>query len=121
MTALVPYTNGSRRSNKAWEPIDGRLHRSHVDILKFIRKRKKGATCDQVEAGLNRIHQTVSARINELVNWGYLFDTGNKRITRSGHKARVLRCEWPTKKTAKQMLLLKEGSGEEKASGSRSG
>lgn len=109
MNKLVPYTKGSRRAKKAWEPVDPLLNSTHVAILKFVRKRKKGATCDQTEVGLNRIHQTVSARITELVEWGYLIDTGNKRITRSGHKARVLRCEWPTRKTAQQMLLLKEG------------
>lgn len=113
MSLKVPYTKGSRKAAKAWEPFDPTLSAFHVKILKLIgRRRKRGATCDQVEAEMNGLHQTISARINELVARGFLIDTGNKRITRSGHKARVLRSDWPTKKTAQQMLLLKEGNDE---------
>ena len=106
--ALVPYTKGSKRSKNAWEPVDLRLTRLHMKILKLVKGRKRGMTCDQVEAALKGLHQTISARINELVGWSYLIDTGNKRLTRSGFPARVLRSMWPSTKTARQMLLLKE-------------
>jgi hypothetical protein len=112
--ALVPYTKGSRRAKNAWEPIDPSLNHTHIKILNLVGKRKRGMTCDQVEVTGEIIHQTASARITELVQKGYLIDTGNTRLTRSGHPARVLRSEWPKKKTPKQMLLLKEDDGEEK-------
>lgn len=106
--AAIPYRKGSRRGRNAWEPIDLTLTPLHVKILRLVCRRKKGMTCDQVEATLQMLHQTISARINELVKRGYLIETGNKRLTRSGFPARVLKAEWPKKDTAKQMLLLKD-------------
>lgn len=48
-----------------------------------------GATCDEVETYLGLRHQTASARIRELVLIGKIFDTGWRRLTRSGRKARI--------------------------------
>ncbi|MCA1379516.1 MarR family transcriptional regulator [Bradyrhizobium sp. BRP05] len=58
------------------------------NILAFIR-REGDATCDEVEVRCNLTHQTASARIRELVLQGKLVDTGDRRKTRSGRKARV--------------------------------
>jgi threonine dehydratase len=49
---------------------------------------KKGATCDEVEVALGMRHQTVSARITELMDMGALKIIGT-RETRSGRPARV--------------------------------
>lgn len=106
--ALVPYTKGPRRGRDSWEPVDPWLNQTHVKILKLVGRRKRGMTCDQVEAAGEIIHQTASARITELVEKGYLVDTGQKRLTRTGHLARILRSTWPNKKTPRQLLLLKE-------------
>lgn len=96
--------------------MDPWLNETHIKILKLVGKRKKrGMTCDQVEVTGEIIHQTASARITELVEKGYLVDTGSTRLTRTGHPARILRSTWPNKKTPRQLLLLKEdGDGEKK-------
>lgn len=53
----------------------------------------RGATCDEVEAALDLRHQTASARIRELFLQGKIYDSGQKRKTRSGRSAVV----WFTK------------------------
>jgi hypothetical protein len=52
---------------------------------------RDGATCDEVEAQIDGRHQTVSARVRELVQLGRIVDTGQRRPTRSGRAARVYR------------------------------
>lgn len=51
--------------------------------------RYERSTADAVEAALNGRHQTISARVRELVQLGYLFDSGHRAATRSGRSARV--------------------------------
>ena len=46
-----------------------------------------GLTVDQLEQTLNRSHQSVSARVNELRNKGWIVDSGRKRPTRTGRSA----------------------------------
>ena len=46
-----------------------------------------GLTVDQTEQILNRSHQSVSARVNELRNKGWIVDSGRKRLTRSRRSA----------------------------------
>lgn len=50
-----------------------------------------GLTCDQVEQKMNRSHQTISARVNQLRDKGWIVDSGLRRLTRSGRKAIVWR------------------------------
>lgn len=50
-----------------------------------------GLTCDQVEVKLNRSHQSISARVNDLMSKGWIMDSGLRRLTRSGRKATVWR------------------------------
>jgi predicted transcriptional regulator len=50
-----------------------------------------GLTVDAIEQRLNRSHQSVSARVNELRNKGWLVDSGITRLTRSGRPAIVWR------------------------------
>lgn len=54
-----------------------------------IRDAEDGATCDEVEVVLGLRHQTASARIRDLVIAKRIFDTGRRRLTRSGRKARI--------------------------------
>jgi hypothetical protein len=49
----------------------------------------ENATCDEIEELYTLRHQTASARIRELVQAGKIYDTGLRRDTRSGRKARV--------------------------------
>lgn len=46
-----------------------------------------GMTVDQIEQTINRSHQSVSARVNELRNKGWIVDSGRKRLTRSRRSA----------------------------------
>lgn len=48
-----------------------------------------GLTVDQLEIQLSRSHQSVSARVNELRDKGWVRDSGQRRKTRSGRKAIV--------------------------------
>jgi hypothetical protein len=50
-----------------------------------------GCTCDELEAVTGGRHQTVSARVRELVLSGDIHDTGDRRPTRSGRNARIYR------------------------------
>lgn len=48
-----------------------------------------GLTVDQLEVILRRPHQSVSARVNDLVRKGWIVESGMKRKTRSGRQAIV--------------------------------
>jgi predicted ArsR family transcriptional regulator len=56
-------------------------------VLDTIRTRP--STCDDIERLLGLSHQTASARINELVREHEIIDSGARRPTKSGRKARV--------------------------------
>ena len=59
-------------------------------IFNYIKRRpKRGATTDEVEGALGLLHQTASARINEMRDWGLLRETGIRRPTRTGRPANV--------------------------------
>ena len=76
-------------SRAAYASVEPELPRLRADVLKFIRRcGKQGATCDEIEAGLGMSHQTVSARVNELMNTERIVDVG-RRKTRSGRTAFV--------------------------------
>jgi hypothetical protein len=53
------------------------------------RRKHFGATCDEVEQALEGRHQTISARIRELVLMHFIIDSKVRRLTRSGRLARV--------------------------------
>lgn len=67
--------------------LGGRLR---LEVFSFISDCGwAGATCDEVEQALNMKHQTASARVNELMNGGYIHNSGRKRATSSGRAAIV--------------------------------
>jgi hypothetical protein len=69
---------------------DESLSRLRRRVYFMIARRKlHGATCDEVEVVLELRHQTASARIRELVLTDFVFDSGIRRLTRSGRYARV--------------------------------
>jgi hypothetical protein len=69
---------------------DESLSRLRRRIYFMIARRELyGATCDEVEEILELRHQTASARIRELVLGGFIFDSGQRRLTRSERYARV--------------------------------
>lgn len=48
-----------------------------------------GMTCDEVERETGLSHQSASARIRELALMNRIFDSGARRVTRSGRRATV--------------------------------
>ena len=58
-------------------------------FLMIDRRKHFGATCDEVEQALEGRHQTISARIRELVLMHFIIDSKVRRLTRSGRLARV--------------------------------
>jgi hypothetical protein len=64
-------------------------------VLDAIAGRPDGATCEEVEDILAAKHQTISARIRELVLMNKLYDTGVTRFNKSGRKAIVYKPVFP--------------------------
>lgn len=58
-------------------------------VLDAIADQPDGATCEEIEDILEMKHQTVSARIRELVLMNKLYDTGVTRQNKSGRNAIV--------------------------------
>lgn len=66
-----------------------------------------GATCDEIEAATGLLHQTCSARMNDLMNEGVIKPSGFKRSTRRGRPADVYCLAFvPTAEAPKQSALL---------------
>lgn len=88
------YVRGSDTSSDAADSLDeSLLSRLRAKVFALIDMRgERGATCDEIEMALDLRHQTASARVRELVLGGLIFDTGKRRITRSGRGARVYCC-----------------------------
>jgi len=93
--AIPKYVKDSDTSFMAAENIAPFVTELQQRVLRFILSRgEKGATCDEVEEGLGMIHQTASARINELKDSTderpqMLFDSMVRRQTRHGQQATV--------------------------------
>ena len=83
-------TDTSAEAGASMNDHVGKLARECFDeIAAVYNNRGIGLTVDALEQTLNRSHQSVSARVNELRNKGWLVDSGRKRTTRSGRKAIV--------------------------------
>jgi predicted transcriptional regulator len=90
MPRKAKHAAGSETSHAAAESIEGAvLNEMQLRVLETIID-SPGMTCDEVEVKLDPMpHQTVSARINELRNTGYIEESGEQRNTRRGRKAVV--------------------------------
>ncbi len=75
-------------SENALRSIDSIAQQVRMRVLREIAVRG-GLTCDEVEEILDMRHQTISPRVNELMNQGLISDSGLRRKTRSGHEAAV--------------------------------
>jgi hypothetical protein len=80
----------SETSKEAFESIQPVAGNMRAMVYGFIQGRGQyGATCDEIEEGLDMRHQTCSARVRDLVKDGSIRFKGEKRKTRSGRKAEV--------------------------------
>lgn len=75
-------------------PSLGPLARRVFDEIAYV----DGLTCDQVEQTVGKSHQTISARVNELRDKGWIVDSGRRRKTRSNRSAIV----WVPSQTARR-------------------
>lgn len=75
-------------SLEAYKSIQHRIISLKEQVLILIRK-KNGLTCDEVEQLIQGNHQTISARINDLMKEGSIIDSNKRRKTRSGRDAIV--------------------------------
>ena len=64
---VAPH-NGTDTSAKAAESIRPNLNAMRALVLSYIKASEDGLTCEQLEGLTGLKHQTVSARLNELVN-----------------------------------------------------
>lgn len=85
------YVRDADTSRDAADSLDeSLLSRLRGEIFALIDVRgERGATCDEIEVALDLRHQTASARVRELALAELIFDTGQRRRTRSGRGARV--------------------------------
>lgn len=71
-----------------WEDLSPTAVNLRATVLRYICVHG-GATCEEVEHGLDRRHTSISARITELQELGKIRDSGMRRLNESGCKARV--------------------------------
>lgn len=95
----------SETSQEAYDPINRSTLR--IKVFKAVIERPfGGTTCDELEISLGMIHQSCSARVNELMNSGWIFDSGFRRKTRNGRNAIV----WLPAEHGEEMLrMLQKG------------
>jgi len=70
-------------AHRAIQPLKGELQLAILCVF----KRQGACTAEYVERVTGMRQSTVSARINELRNAGYLEDSGDRGVTASGRKA----------------------------------
>lgn len=58
-------------------------------VLFYIYQRGDGATCSEAEVALDLLHQTASARFNDLFRAGLIERRGERRATHTGSTAFV--------------------------------
>jgi hypothetical protein len=87
--AWVATSSQSSMLGKIFYKVYWSEHRTFHDGFGDTRYYQKGRTADELIVELNRGHATVSARVNELANAGWIVDSGIRRKTRSGREAVV--------------------------------
>jgi hypothetical protein len=85
----LPFVAGSDTSRDAARSMDEHAAPCRRAILAHIRDAPDGATCDEIEVALRMRHQNASARLRELSLGEWIRDSGERRPTRSGRRARV--------------------------------
>jgi hypothetical protein len=84
------YARGSDTSAAAAISVERDGPRLRELVLFTIRAAgSRGLTCDEIELHLDMRHQTVSARVYELREGGWIADSGERRPTRSNRRATV--------------------------------
>ncbi len=102
----LPHVAGSDTSLEAALSMEGSACTMRARCLEVVSASgRAGRTCDEVEIVTRWTHQTVSARLRELVLMGKIEDTGARRPTRSRRSARVYCATTATIEPSGQALL----------------
>jgi hypothetical protein len=80
-------------SREAWERIQSVAPNLREAVYQIIKR--VPMTTDEIEALTDLRHQTASARVNDLMKMRMVFDSGDRRKTRSGRNAIVWTTERP--------------------------
>lgn len=87
---LPPHVKGSDTSLAAAKSQLPGAANMRNRVLVYIRAaRGMGMTCDECEEQMAGRHQSISARVRELVLLKKIRDSGHRRKTRSGRQARI--------------------------------
>lgn len=82
-------------------PRKGSMRRDVIQTLVAYHSQfDAGMTCDDLERRLRKSHQSMSPRVHELEKGGWIVDSKERKLTRSGQKAIVWR---PTDKAIDRM------------------
>lgn len=73
-----------------WMNTDGKARSLHARIIRLLWEQGMFTT-EEIESVLDGQHQTISPRINELRDAGWVYDSGRKRTNTSGREAIVWR------------------------------
>ena len=86
----APHVPGSDTSRAAAQSMRPHLQGLQAEVYRRVEQAgPDGCTCDELEVAMQGKHQTISARVRELVQAGHIVDSGHRRRTRSGRTARV--------------------------------
>lgn len=86
-----PFVASSDTSEAAADSVKTDAARMRAKVRRYIKGcGAHGATCWEVEMGLDMLHQTASARICELKERGSVVENGKQRRTGQGRMAQVL-------------------------------
>ena len=90
MDDFPPYAHDRDTSFEAAASMVNLTGKLRTKVARFLWNRAQyGATCNEMERLLQLKHETVSARIWELHNRGFIVDSGARRLTRSDRPAVV--------------------------------
>jgi len=89
MAPHPPYVPGSATSKAAASQVKPRRPNKGIRIFRSIRGDASGYTCEEIELMLSMRHQTVSARLVELVACGCIRLAGVQRLTSAEAPAEV--------------------------------
>ena len=103
---LVPFVNVDT-SEAAAESQGSKAESDRERIFNAFKAVYPGGyTSDEIEAMFHMLHQTASARVRDLVLAGRVERTGDRRLTRTGRSAYVIRYPPPSKKKEDDQWFL---------------
>lgn len=100
MSGHVLRQRKTRKQDPRWSTSDEAYERSRPSEPTLAQKvialiREAPRTCDEVQALLDGLHQSVSPVVTKLAQDGVIEPTGDTRQTRSGRAAKVMRIALP--------------------------